>query len=203
MLTLSRTHQCLIGAALVLLLIATRSEHFATLHSLPSASWAVFLLAGVYLRPVWVLPGLFALVWAMDFAPYLISDASLAEIIDGDQAFCLTPAYFFLLPAYGALWLAGRWFARRYRFEWRTLLPLTTAALAGAAVCDLFSSGGFYFYSGRFAAPTLTEFGARLVAYLPSMLASFAFYLGIAILVHVALVLIRGAHSARRVAESQ
>lgn len=198
MLTLSRAHQFLIGAALVLLLIATRGEHFATLHSLPSASWAVFLLAGVYLRPAWVLPGLFALVWAMDFAPYLISDASLTEIINGDQAFCLTPAYFFLLPAYGALWIAGRWFARRYRFEWRTLLPLGAAALGGAAVCELFSSGGFYFVSGRFAEPTVVEFGARLVKYFPSMLQTLALYLGLSFLVHVVFALDRGAHDTQR-----
>lgn len=195
MLTLSNRNQILIGAVLALLLIATRGQHFATLHNLPGASWAVFFLAGIYLRPMWILPALLAFVWGLDFAPHLLSGASLAEIVNGGRAFCLTPAYVFLLPAYGALWFAGRWYAHQYRFEWRTLLPLGAAALAGAAVCELFSSGGFYFFSGRFAEPTLAEFAGRLVTYFPRYLQSMAFYVGIAAVVHALFGLVRGAHT--------
>ncbi len=200
MLTLSTRNQVLVGAVLVLLLAATRGQHFATPWQLPGASWAVFFLAGVYLRPAWVLPALFALVWGLDFMPHLQSGASLAEIVGGGQAFCLTPAYFFLLPAYGALWFAGRWYARRYRFEWRTLLPLAGAAFAGALVCELFSSGGFYFFSGRFAEPTLAEFGARLMRYFPAYLGSLAFYVGIAAVIHALLGLAAGAHRIHKAA---
>ncbi len=184
MLTLSNRNQILIGAVLALLLIATRGQHFATLHSLPGATWAVFFLAGIYLRPLRILPAMLVFVWGLDFTPHLLGGATLAEIVGGGQAFCLTPAYLFLLPAYTALWFAGRWYARRYRFEWRTLLPLTAAAFAGAAVCELFSSGGFYFFSGRFNDPTFAEFGARLVKYFPGDLQSLAFYVGIASTVH-------------------
>lgn len=199
MLTLSNRNQLIIGASLVLLIVATRGQHFATLHSLPDASWAVFFLAGVYLRPVWVLPAMLAFVWGLDFTPHLLSGASLAEIVSGGQAFCLTPAYFFLLPAYGALWFAGRWYARRYRFEWRTLLPLGAAALVGAAVCELFSSGGFYFFSGRFAEPTFDEFAGRLATYFPRYLQSLAFYVGIAAVVHALFGLARGANTTHKV----
>lgn len=199
MLTLSNRNQILIGAVLALLLIATRGQHFATLHSLPGASWAVFFLAGVYLRPVWVLPVMFAFVWGLDFTPYLLSGASLTEIVSDGKVFCLTPAYFFLLPAYSALWFAGRGYARRYRFEWRTLLPLGAAALVGAAVCELFSSGGFYFVSGRFAEPTFTEFAGRLMMYFPGYLQSLAFYVGIAAVVHTLFGLARGAETTHKV----
>jgi len=199
MLTLSNRNQVLIGAVLVLLLIATRGQHFDTLHSLPGASWAVFFLAGVYLRPLWILPALLAFVWGLDFTPHLLSNASLAEIVSGGQAFCLTPAYFFLLPAYAALWFAGRWYAERHRFAWRTLLPLTATAFAGAAVCELFSSGGFYFFSGRFAEPTLAEFAGRLVTYFPRYLQSLAFYVGIAAVVHALFELARGANTTHKV----
>lgn len=195
MLTLSNRNQILIGAVLALLLIATRGQHFATLHSLPGASWAVFFLAGVYLRPMWVLPAMLALVWGLDFLPHLLSGASLAEIVHGGQAFCLTPAYFFVLPAYGALWFAGRWYARRHHFEWRTLLPLGAAAFAGAAVCQLLSSGGFYFFSGRFAEPSLAEFAERLAKYFPGSLQSLAFYVGTAAVVHALFGLTRGVHT--------
>lgn len=182
MLTLNARHQIAIGLALVALVIATRGQHFATLHVLPGASWAVFLLAGIYLRPLWTLPALFGFVWFLDFAAFTWGGAS---------SFCLTPAYAFLLPAYGSLWLAGRWYAARHRFAWPTLLPLAVAAVVGATVCELFSSGGFYFFSGRFAEPTLIEFGARLLKYFPSYLSSLAFYVAIAATVHAVLTLAR------------
>lgn len=189
MLTLSVRNQLFVGIALATLLIATRGQHFATLHSLPGASWAVFFLAGVYLRPAWALPALLGLAGLLDFAAFTGGGAS---------AFCLTPAYVFLLPAYTSLWLAGRWYAARYRFAWTTLAPLAASVLVGAAVCELLSSGGFYFFSGRFNEPTLAEFGARLMKYFPSYLGSLAFYVGTAAAVHTVLALAREAEPAPR-----
>ncbi len=180
MLTLPMRDQFLIGVLLTGLLIATRGQHFTFLQNLPSASWAVFFLAGVYLRPPPLLPALFVLVWAMDFIPYLAADAGAAEILRGGRAFCLTPAYFFLFPAYAALWWAGRWYAQRHRPAWSTLPLLAAALVSGAAVCQLFSSGGFYFFSGRFAQPGLAEFAARLVKYFPYYLLSMSFYVAFA-----------------------
>lgn len=174
--TLSIRNQTLIGLALALLLIFTRGQHFSNLHNLPSASWAVFFLAGVCLRPVWVLPGLISMAWSLDLAAY---------IWGGANGYCLTPAYIFLLPAYGALWFGGRWYSGRHRFEWRTLMPLSVSVLASAIVCKLFSSGGFYFFSGRFAEPTVSEFGARLLKYFPGSLYALVFYLSIAALAYV------------------
>ncbi len=197
MLTIANRHQLLIGSILLLLLAATRGQHFPALDALPGASWAVFFLAGVYLRPAWVLPLLLAAAWGLDFLPHLLGGASLADIVGGGRAFCLTPAYLFLWPAYAALWLAGRWYARRHRFHWRTLLPLAGALLAGASLCELFSSGGFYFFSGRFAEPTLAGFGARLLEYFPRYLQSLAFYTGLAALVHLAAGLARRAARSR------
>lgn len=176
MLTLSHRNQLVIGAVLALLLATTRGEHFATLHSLPEASWAVFFLAGVYLRQRWVFPALLAVAAFLDYA---------AVTWGGVSNFCISPAYGFLLPAYGALWLAGRWYAARHSDDWRTLLPLVAAVLAGATVCELFSSGGFYFFSGRFADTSFAEFGTRLVTYFPPSLQSVAFYVGVAAAVHV------------------
>lgn len=187
MLTLSTRHQAAIGLGLAALLIATRGQHFATLHSLPGASWAVFFLAGIYLRPLWALPALLALTWFLDFAAFTWGGAS---------GFCLTSAYVFLLPAYAALWLAGRWYAARHRFAWATLMPLAASVFVGAAVCELFSSGGFYFFSGRFAEPTVAEFGTRLAKYFPPYLGSLVFYVGIAAVVHALLGLTRNSTDA-------
>ena len=180
MLTLTTKHQIIIGSILVLLITATRSHHFASITHLPGASWAVFFLAGVYLRPVKILPAFLVLTWVLDFASYTWG---------GGSGFCLTPAYVFLIPAYSAMWLAGRWYAGRYTFNWHTLITLCVAAFAGVAVCELISSGGFYFFSGRFVDTTLTEFGARIVKYIPSNLQSVTFYVGIAAIVHTMFVL--------------
>lgn len=188
MLTLSTRQQLLVGLGLAILMAATRGHHFVTLEHLPGASWAVFFLAGVYLRPVWVLPGLLALTWLLDFVAFTWG---------GTGDFCLTPAYVFLLPAYGTLWFSGRWYANQYRFKWRTLIPLSVGVLVGAAVCELFSSGGFYFFSGRFAEPSFAEFSVRLLKYFPPYLQSLMFYVGIAAVVHVAFILARSTSSHR------
>ena len=178
MLKLASRHQLMIGAVLVVLLIATRGQHFATLQHLPGASWAVFFLVGVCLRPLWVFPALIATVTLLDYS---------AVTWGGADTFCVTPAYAFLLPAYGALWLAGRWYAQRHRATMTTIVPLTFSLLTGALLCELFSSGGFDFLSGRFAQTSLVEFGARLMKYFPHDLSSLAFYIGIAMVIHAAL----------------
>jgi len=180
MLTLSSRNQIIIGFVLALLMVATRGHHFATLSHLPGASWAVFLLAGFYLRSNWSLPGFLVLTWVLDFASFTWG---------GGSGFCLTRAYGFLLPAYSALWFAGHWYAKQYHFEWRTLMPLVAAVLMGSAVCEVFSSGGFYFFSGRFVDTSFTEFAGRLIKYYPAYLQSLAFYVGIAAVVHVLFVL--------------
>jgi hypothetical protein len=165
-----------IGLSLALLMAATRSHHFATALHLPDASWAVFFLAGFYLRPLWMFPALMALAGVSDY---------MAIAWFGVSDFCMSPAYGFLLPAYGALWIAGRWCARRHRFALSTLIPLAASVLLGAAVCEIISSGGFYFFSGRFAETSLVEFGVRLAKYFPPSLESLVFWMGIAIVAHI------------------
>ena len=181
MLTLNKTHQVIIGVAMTILLIATRGHHFASLTNLPSASLAVFFLAGFYLRPAWVLPALLALCAGLDYT---------AITVGGVSSFCVTPAYGFLIPAYGVVWLAGRWFAGRYSFTWNALLPLGGSVVVAAAVSELFSSGGFYFFGGRYAEPTMVEFGARLLKYFPRQIENIGFWLGVALVVHVCFTLV-------------
>ncbi len=184
---LSVRNQLTIGAGLVLLMILTREYHFSSLHSLPGASWAIFFLAGLYLRAIWPLTGLFLSTWALDSPAYTWGGAS---------SFCLTSSYVFLLPAYSALWYAGSWYALRYQFEWQTLLPLSLSLMTGAAVCELFSSGGFYFFSGRFEETNLIEFGQRLVQYFPHYVGSLVFYIGIAVVIHTMFTFVQGSFRA-------
>lgn len=188
MLTLTVRNQIMVGFLLVLLMIVTRGHHFGSLHNLPGASWAIFFLAGLYLRSARPLLGFFALSWWLDFAAYTWG---------GTSGFCLTPAYIFLLPAYASLWLAGRWFANQYQFAWRTLMPLSLSIMAGLTLCELFSSGGFYFFSGRFEETTFIEFGQRLIKFFPLYIESFLFYIGIAVVTHTAFTLIHNQFNSR------
>lgn len=192
MLTLSNRHQLFIAIALTLLMVTTRGHHFASLEHLPEASWALFFLAGLYLRPAWVFAALLALAALLDYA---------AITWGGVSSFCISPAYAMLLPAYGALWLAGRWYARHYSFEWRTVMPLSLAVLIGTTTCEVISSGSFYFFSGRFADTTLMEFGARLIKYFPHSIQSVLFYIAIAAVTHIVFVLTRNAAAKHNTSE--
>ncbi len=182
MFTLSTRNQISIGLVLVLLMMTTRSHHFASLYNLPDASWVIFFLAGVYLRSAWPLLGLFAFSGGLDFAAYTWG---------GVSGFCLTPAYVFLLPAYASLWLAGRWYAHQHQFTWRTLMPLSLSIVAGLMLGELFSSGGFYFFSGRFEDTTWAQFAERLAIFFPMSIESFLFYGSIAIVTHAAFAWLR------------
>jgi len=188
MLTLNKTHQIIIGIALATLVVMTRGHHFASINNLPSASLAVFFLAGFYLKPNWVFAALLALCAGLDYA---------AITFGGVSNFCVTPAYGFLLPAYGTLWFAGRWFAKHYSFSWSALLPLGGSAIIAAAVSELFSSGGFYFFGGRYAEPTIVEFGSRIVKYFPRQIENIGFWLGVALVVHVCFALANSSASAK------
>ncbi len=181
MLTLSTRSQIAIGLLLVSLMILTRSHHFASTHNLADASWVIFFLAGVYLPSTWPLLGLFALSWWLDFA---------ATNWGGVSDYCLTPAYVFLLPAYASLWLSGRWYTQRYQFASSTLIPLSISVIVGLILCGLFSSGGFYFFSGHITETNLNEFGDQLIKYLPLYIETFVFYLGVAVLIHTLFTLI-------------
>lgn len=165
--------QVIISFILATLLILTRSYHFGDLHNLPEASWAVFFLAGVYIQSRWGLAAFFSITFLLDFSAYW----------SGNYASCFTPAYAMLLPAYASLWMAGRWYAKQYNLSFNSLVLLAGAVLVGTFSCELFSSGGYYLFSGKFE-PNFAEFASRVVTYYPSYLASTAFYVTLAALIH-------------------
>lgn len=175
---LTTRQQLNIGLILTLVMAFTRSHHWATLHALPDASWAIFFLVGVYLRPLWIAPVLVVAAMGIDY---------VAITQFGVSDFCVSPAYWLLVPAYGVLFGAGRIYAAHHSMRLAALLWLAGTALGGAVIAELFSSGGFYFFSGRFAHPTLAEFVPRFFEYFPTMLSSFTLYLGLAAIVHVLL----------------
>ncbi len=134
-----------IFALLALVMIATRS-HLLTDHflPLPDASWAVFFIVGFYLRGYarWAFPALMLLAVAIDYV--VISSQGLGFW----EHYCVSPAYWFLIPSYGALWLGGSWMRSHYAgLHVRELALLIASAIVVTSVCYLISNGSFYWLS--------------------------------------------------------
>lgn len=173
---ISNASQFAVAALLAVAMLVTRGTHFASIDALPSASWAVFFLAGVYLRPLWGFAAFFALASLIDFS--LLEAGRITQ-------WCLSPAYWALVPAYGSLWVAGRVYANCHRNELGTLLPLGLCLIAGACVAYMCSGGGFYFFSGRYADPSIAGFLPRIAHYLPPHMGYLAMYVAAAALTHM------------------
>lgn len=163
----ARLRTAVVGASLALLMAATRGQHFASVDALPSASWAVFFLAGALLPSRWMFVALFALASALDIA-------SLAAGTIAD--WCTSPAYWVLLPAYASLWIGGRLYAGMHRDAWSTVPRLALVLVATSVVAYAISKGGFYFLSGRYPDATLAGFLARVPHYFPASLGTLAGY---------------------------
>lgn len=147
-LSLSKFSTLALAVALSAVMWMTRGHHAASLTHLPDASWAIFFLAGFYFRQRMLLPLFLAQAALVDY---------LSIAVVGVDDYCVTAAYAFLLPAYSALWLAGRWYAAHYRFNVRSLPLVAAAATVGAFVCELVSSGSFYFLGGALPTPACSN----------------------------------------------
>jgi len=181
--TLTRNQQLIIGALLLLMLVITRSH---LINHIYDASWAIFFMVGFYFRGSLTASGTsltrysFPLFWLVAFATDLLVIES-----KGGESYCFTASYPFLIPAYASLWMAGRWFANHYSENLRGLLYFVGAAVVGITVCDIISSGGFYWFSGRFTDENMTEFVSRIATYLPLFMKTTMMYLGFATVLHL------------------
>lgn len=178
-----------LALALAALMAATRYKHGAAPDFLPDASLAVFLLGGFYLGRL------------RGFALYLVLAAlvdQLAIRVGGVSDWCLTPAYAFLVPAYGAAWLAGLWASRAPLEGVAAIARIALAFAAGSAGWFAISNAGFYLYSGYFDGMGAIEYAARVQKYFWPYAASAAFYVLAAAAVHVAAALASGARAAGR-----
>lgn len=136
-----RSQNPLIFFVLVLMMAVTRIHHFA---AIPDASWAVFFVGGFYLgkHTRWAFPALLVVAFLADW--YAISSIGM----DFWGHYCVSPAYWFLLPAYAALWFGGVWLDRcKPALNWRSLGLLAATLLASVSVCYLLSNGSYYWIS--------------------------------------------------------
>ncbi|MBT0667447.1 hypothetical protein HT136_03590 [Novosphingobium profundi] len=157
-------------AILAALMLLTRSHAVTHLEHVPSTALASFFALGYFVRRIGGFVALFALAYAID-----VVSMSVLGVSD----FCYTPAYAMLVPAYGVMWLAGR-FAARMPERLYALPAMAALLLSATLVSHLFSSGGFYFLGGRYAEPTIAEFANRFARYFPVSLISSLVWGGIA-----------------------
>ncbi|HLS98056.1 MAG TPA: hypothetical protein VK018_04980 [Porticoccaceae bacterium] len=145
----------------VLLMLATRMDHFGSALRLPDASLAAFFFAGLLLRGqpgTLAFPFLCALAGAIDY--WAITEK-------GVSAFCVTPAYGFLLPTYFALWWAGRTGAHLDLAQGAGWLRLGSLATLAVLTAFVISNGSFYLFSGYVTTPGIADYLAGVARYLP------------------------------------
>ena len=183
----TQTRTMAIFAALAALMAATRFNHFGSAIALPDASCAVFFLGGLYFaRSGRVAMALFAA---------LILEAGLidcyATSVQGVSDWCISPAYWFLIPTYGSLWLAGRWAAlrdaaRQHIPEGKALAILAVTAWAACSFAFVFSNATFYLFSGYFADIDAAGYAARVAQYYVPYVSVALLYISCAVALHIA-----------------
>ncbi|MFY2764078.1 hypothetical protein [Arenimonas sp. MALMAid1274] len=168
-------------SVLALVMAATRFNHFG---SVPDASWAVFFIAGYQLRGSvrWAFPALMAIAVAVD---YLVISATGQNFW---THYCVSPGYWFLLPAHFSLWAGGS-LLRRYAPEptANALALLVLAVVASVAACHLFAQGGFYWLSNSVADPTLAGWAKNYADWFLPYLRTTGMYVALATVVHLAM----------------
>jgi hypothetical protein len=167
----------LVFLGLALVMVATRFPGLASNVHLRDASWALFFIAGFYLTESWrwAFPGLLACAVAIDF---------VAIKYYGISNYCVTVAYWFLLPAYGALWFGGRWLRQHESNDARGLAALAGSALTSTSLCFLLTNGSFYWLGGRVAEPTWQGWSANFTAYYWPFVSVSLTYIAVAALGH-------------------
>jgi hypothetical protein len=162
---LSLNQKLAVAAVIAFFMLLTRGSHVLTAVSLPDASLVLFLLGGMLLgRLAWFVV-FFLLASFIDFG---------AAAANSWYAFCLTDGYWGLIPAYGAMWLGGRWLAKRAD----AFAPVAYAAttLITTLVAFVISTQTYYLFSGRFPNNGLMETMQYGWNYLPSYLGYTAMY---------------------------
>lgn len=181
-------HEWQIACALLLTLMITRSGHFGSSFELPDASWAMFWLAGA-LTTRWWWPTLMLVAAAL--VDYFV-------ISHGVSSYCVTPAYPFLIPAYLALWFAGRWAASSLTLEVKSLvrivLSLTLSIAGGVTAAFFISNASFYALSGYFSTLSAWHYAREVVHYWQHYLIDTTVYAGAGLLIRF---IIRAAHNVR------
>lgn len=178
-----QTKSIVVFAALTALMATTRFNHFGSAVALPDASIAVFFLGGLYLArsaraSMVAFIALILEAWLIDY---------YATSVMGISDWCMTTAYWFLIPTYGSLWLSGRWFALRHTLYGKGRIVLAAVAWAACSFAFVFSNATFYLFSEHFSNMSATEYASRVAQYYGSYVAVAMLYIACAVALHMAI----------------
>jgi len=156
-LSLSRHAQIGVFAVLAVVMAATRFHHFLPV---PDASWALFFTGGFLLAGAsrWAFPLLMVLAVAIDW---------VAIQYAGVSNYCVTAAYWFLVPTHAALWFGGLWLRHSLVNQPSDVARLVLSAALSTAAAFTISNSSFYWLGGRYADPNSAEFVARYTQWFP------------------------------------
>lgn len=149
-------HEALPGFGLMGLMAATRFHHFGNVTTLPDASLAVFFLAGLLLASPWIFVLLLIEAALIDY---------LAIQYGGVSDWCVTPAYLFLVPTYGVMWLGGRLSQASPLDQWQGWAVTSGTLLAATVNAFLISNFSFYYLSGYFGQISVLEYSQQTLPY--------------------------------------
>lgn len=155
--------------ALLLTMALTRGSHVGDSSMLPDATLATLLLGGMLLqRGAW---------FALMLAAAVAVDA-YAVGVAGISGYCLSPAYWALLPTYATMWLGGHWLAKQS--EAFAPLPFIAVASVTTSLAFVMSTYSFFLFSGKFPEAPLFEVMQHGWEYYPAYLGFTLMYLGVA-----------------------
>jgi hypothetical protein len=178
----TQTQRLGIFLALALVMAVTRVHLSLFHHDVWDASWGIFFLAGFWLRGSarWAFPLLMALAVVVDYV--VISNQG----INFWQHYCVSAAYWFLVPSYFSLWLGGSWLARhKLGLNLRSLGLTVAAVLVSWAACYVISNGSFYWLSNSVPQPrSMAAWFANLGDWYLFFLQTMALYVGLGLVLH-------------------
>ncbi|WP_199098749.1 hypothetical protein [Dyella sp. ASV21] len=178
----TQTQRLGIFLALAAVMAATRIHLSVFNHDVWDASWGIFFLAGFWLRN--------SVRWAF---PLLMAEAVLVDYLVISQQgvsfwdhYCVSAAYWFLIPSYFSLWLGGSWLARQsLGLNLRSLALAATAVLVSWAACYVISNGSFYWLSSSVPQPrSVGAWLANLGDWYAFFLETTVLYVGLGLVVH-------------------
>lgn len=163
-------------AILTLLMLATRTHHFASLNHLPSASIAIFFLAGMYLRNIKAFWFFYILTITIDLA---------SSYYRGQFGDCITTSYPALVLSYAVMFTAG--FYTRPNWEqsaWQTnVVKVALALFIASSIAFFISNGSYYAFSGKFPVLSWAEYSPRVDKYFFKSISNPVFYVVSAIVI--------------------
>ena len=169
--------------ALAVVMAVTRVHISLLHHDVRDASWGIFFLAGFWLRGAgrWAFPLLMVEAVLIDYL--VITNQG----IDFWSHYCVSAAYWFLIPSYFSLWLGGSWLAKHQTGMRLSTLGMGVAALLVSwAACYLVSNGSFYWLSSSVPLPrSFSAWFANLGDWYLPFLQTTALYVGLGAFIHV------------------